>query len=59
MDDSKPKIEITDAHRDYPAKALNSLPFSKLIGMKLIDLQLDTAVISIEMRDDLRQHVCG
>ncbi len=49
------RTEITDEHRTYAANALHSLPFAKLIGMKLIDMQLDTAVISIEMRDDLRQ----
>ena len=31
------------------------MPFSRLIGMKLVDLNIDKAVISIEMRDDLRQ----
>lgn len=55
MNDTRPEIVITDDHRAYAANALHSLPFSKLIGMKLVDLQLDTAVISIEMRDDLRQ----
>lgn len=49
------RTEITDEHRAYAANALHSLPFAKLIGMKLIDMQLDIAVISIEMRDDLRQ----
>jgi uncharacterized protein (TIGR00369 family) len=49
------EIEITEEHRAYAANALHSLPFSKLIGMKLVDLRRDEAVISIEMRDDLRQ----
>jgi uncharacterized protein (TIGR00369 family) len=31
------------------------MSFSKLIGMKLVDLRPDEAVIRIEMRDDLRQ----
>lgn len=47
--------EITDEHRAYAANALHSLPFAKLIGMKLVDVRPDEAVISIEMRDDLRQ----
>ena len=45
---------ITDTHRAMAAKVLHDLPFAKLIGMRLVDLQLDLAVIEIEMRDDLR-----
>ena len=55
MNDTKPEIIITDEHRAYAANALHSLPFAKLIGMKLVDIRPDEAVISIEMRDDLRQ----
>jgi len=55
MNDAAPEIVITDEHRAYAANALDSLPFAKLIGMQLVDMQLDTAVIKIEMRDDLRQ----
>ncbi len=55
MNDSQKRDEITDEQRAFAANSLHSLPFSKLIGMKLIDLQPDVAVISIEMRDDLRQ----
>lgn len=47
--------EITDEQRAYAANSLHSLPFAKLIGMKLVDVRPDEAVISIEMRDDLRQ----
>lgn len=47
--------EITPEQRAFAENALHNLSFSKLIGMKLEDLQLDRAVISIEMRDDLRQ----
>src|SRR5678815_2258963 len=47
--------EITEEQRAYAANALHSLPFAKLIGMKLVDVRPDEAVISIEMRDDLRQ----
>ena len=46
---------ITDEHREYAANALHSLPFAKLMGMRLVDLQIDQAVIKIEIRDDLRQ----
>ena len=48
-------LEITDAHREYAADALHSLPFAQLIGMQLVRLELDEATISVEMRDDLRQ----
>ncbi|MGE3467138.1 MAG: PaaI family thioesterase [Pyrinomonadaceae bacterium] len=55
MNDATPATVITDEHREYAANALRTLPFASLIGMRLDDLQLDTAVLSIEMRDDLRQ----
>ncbi len=47
--------EITPEQRAFAENALHTLPFSKLIGMRLEDLQPDLAVISIDMRDDLRQ----
>ena len=46
---------ITIEQRAYAENALHNLPFAKLIGMRLVDLEPDVAVISIEMRDDLRQ----
>src|SRR5215813_9177802 len=46
---------ITDEHREYAANALHNLPFAKLMGMRLVDLELDQAIIKIEIRDDLRQ----
>src|SRR3954463_5665315 len=55
MKDSAPVIEITEAHRQFAAKALHNLPFAKLIGMRLVGLKMDEAAIAIEMRDDLRQ----
>ena len=55
METSTPATEITDAHREFAANALHSLPFAKLIGMRLEALRMDEAVISMEMRDDLRQ----
>src|SRR6476620_2947340 len=55
MSDAAARQEITKEHFDYAANALHSLPFSRLIGMELVDLALDVAVIKIEMRDDLRQ----
>ena len=55
MNDKWQEIEITDEHRAFAAGALHNLPFAKLIGMELVDLKLDAAVIKIEMRDELRQ----
>lgn len=48
------KHEITDEHRAMAAHALHNLPFAQLMGMRLVDLQTDMAVIKIDMRDDLR-----
>lgn len=45
---------ITDEHRNYAADVLHNLPFAKMIGMRLVDMQFDMAVLEIEMRDDLR-----
>ena len=47
--------EITAEQRQYAESALHNLPFAKLIGMKLVDIRPDEAVIEIEMRDELRQ----
>ncbi len=55
MNEPTPEIIITDEHRAIAANALHSLPFARLMGMVFVDMQLDTAVIKIEMRDDLRQ----
>jgi uncharacterized protein (TIGR00369 family) len=47
--------EITPEQREFAANALHSLPFARLIGMRLVDLKLDEATIAVDMRDDLRQ----
>ena len=47
--------EITAEQKAFAANILHSLPFSRLIGMHLVDLRPGEAVMSIEMRDDLRQ----
>lgn len=51
---SEASIEVTAEQRERAAKVLHELPFAKLMGMRLVDLQLDLAVIKIDMRDDLR-----
>ena len=55
MNDFQPITEITQEHKDYAANALHSLPFAQLIGMRLEDLKMDEATVSVEIRDDLRQ----
>lgn len=55
MSGTQPFAEITTEQRAFAENALHTLPFSKILGMRLIDLRPDVAVISIEMRDDLRQ----
>jgi uncharacterized protein (TIGR00369 family) len=47
--------EITPEHFEMARAALELLPFSQLIGMRLVDLKSDEATIAIDMRDDLRQ----
>ena len=54
MSETKTEIVITDEHRAMAADALHNLPFAKLIGMRLVGLEFDLAVIKIDMRDDLR-----
>jgi uncharacterized protein (TIGR00369 family) len=48
-------VEITDEQRKRAAELLHANPYAKLLGMRLIDLRLDEAVIEIVMRDELRQ----
>lgn len=47
--------EITEEQRRLAADSLHSLPFAKMIGMRLVDLRPGEAVIGIDMRDELRQ----
>ena len=46
---------ITPERKQRAADALRSLPFARLMGMDLVDIRPNEAVIKIEMRDDLRQ----
>src|SRR6187431_2981427 len=55
MSDTHPRPEITPEQRAFAEHALHNLSFAKLIGMRLVDLHPDVAVLSIEMRDNLRQ----
>lgn len=47
--------EITEQQKQRAADSLHNLPFAKMIGMELVDMRTDEAVIKIEMRDELRQ----
>lgn len=47
--------EITPDQYSFAEDTLYSMPLAQWLGMKLIDLRLDEAVIAIEMRDDHRQ----
>ena len=55
MNDTAAATDISPEHLEFAESALHSLPFARLIGMRLVALKMDEAVISIEMRDDLRQ----
>lgn len=47
--------EITPDEYAFHEATLHELPFAQLIGMKLVSLRLDEAVIAVEIRDELRQ----
>lgn len=47
--------EFSEESKQFAIDRLNSLPFARLIGMRLTDIRPNEAVIEIEMRDDLRQ----
>lgn len=47
--------EITDEHKRRATAALHDNLFAKWVGMELVDIQPDVAVIRLQMRDDLRQ----
>lgn len=48
-------IEITQAYVQKAAAALANIPFARLLGFELIDLEPHTARIKLKMRDELRQ----
>jgi acyl-CoA thioesterase len=53
MNDAKQLI--TEERKQRAADALHNLAFAKLVGMRLVDIRPNEAVIQMEMRDDLRQ----
>lgn len=46
---------ISEAKKSRAAEVLHSNPFSRMIGMRLVDMRPGEAVIEIDMRDELRQ----
>src|SRR5215204_7335375 len=55
MKDHDPANPITAEQKEFAASRLRALPFAQLMGMHLMDLRINEAVIKMEMRDDLRQ----
>lgn len=47
--------EITPEQRAFAEAALYSMPLIRSLGFRLDDIAIDTAVISVEMHDDLKQ----
>ncbi len=47
--------EITSEQRKRAEDSLHGLAFAQLMGMRLVDMRHNEAVIKIDMRDDLRQ----
>lgn len=48
--------ELTAAQRERIEKALDAVPFARLIGIKLESVEPGAAVLSMEVRDELRQN---
>ena len=48
-------MEFSEERKQFAIEKLNALPFAKLVGMRLVDIRPNEAVIEIEMRDDLRE----
>ena len=53
MNDSK--NTISETRKEKAANSLHNLAFAKLLGMRLVDIRPDEAVVKIEIRDDLCQ----
>ncbi len=47
--------EITPEQKKRAEDTLHGLPFAQLMGMRLVDMRHNLAMIKIDMRDDLRQ----
>ena len=47
--------EITSEQKQTARDAFKKVPYLKLIGMELVDLNAGEAILSLQMRDELRQ----
>jgi uncharacterized protein (TIGR00369 family) len=48
--------QLTDAQRERIARALETVPFGKLLGVKLENIKPGVATLSLEIRDDFMQN---
>jgi uncharacterized protein (TIGR00369 family) len=48
--------ELTEAQRERIARALETVPFGKLLGIKLESIKPGEATLSLEIRDDFMQN---
>jgi uncharacterized protein (TIGR00369 family) len=47
--------EITEERKAFAIERLNSLPLARSMGIRLVDIRPDEAVMTIDFRDDLSQ----
>lgn len=47
--------KINETQKQIARDAFAKVPYLKLIGMELVDLKINEAVIKLQMRDELRQ----
>lgn len=47
--------EVSQSQKQIARDVFAKVPYLKLIGMELVDLNLDEAIVRLEMRDELRQ----
>jgi uncharacterized protein (TIGR00369 family) len=55
MDKSQAAVKITDEQKQKAAAFLRANPVAQMVGMELVDIRVGEAVISFEMRDQLKQ----
>jgi uncharacterized protein (TIGR00369 family) len=55
MNDTLVRTVITDEESEFAAAALRSSPVPRHFGMELVSLAVDEAVMTLRLRDDLRQ----
>lgn len=48
--------ELTEAQRQRVEKALDSVPFARLLGLQVESVSPGRAVLSMELRDELKQN---